>query len=234
MGLFSQSIQLLDTLGNNVNGQTIIYASHVLDDDNKVDFNMKNVGASAITIKVKRYELNTVPGTANYFCFYQCLSPFNSGVYPFREVVGGINFNAGEVKAKYLNAHHQPLDNPGLAKFRYVAYNAADPNDSAFVDIHFDMTVSINEASISQTKLNVFPNPASKRISLEYSLANFTSNDSYSFVLRNMLGATVKQFNMTDNSGKENINIENLQPGIYFYSLMVNDQVVTSKRLIVK
>lgn len=90
--------------------------------------------------------------------------------------------------------------------------------------------VSIDEFQLEST-VKVYPNPASDWINIAYSL---TKKDRGAwFVLRNMLGATKIKMELYGSSGKVKIPATDLNQGVYFYSLIVDDKISATKKLII-
>ena len=78
--------------------------------------------------------------------------------------------------------------------------------------------------------VTIYPNPAREWITVEYSLDN--SNDAW-FVLRNMLGATALKINLSGTKGKIKIPAVDFNPGVYFYSLIVDNVVASTNKLVI-
>ena len=66
---------------------------------------------------------------------------------------------------------------------------------------------------------------------MKYSLKD-KSNDAW-FVLRNMLGATALKINLSGTSGIIKMPAADLNPGIYFYSLIVDNVVASTNKLVI-
>ena len=78
-------------------------------------------------------------------------------------------------------------------------------------------------------KLNSFyPNPAGQSTSIEY----VTSKDSYLNIV-DILGNSIKKYNL-DYSGKLNIDTRDFIKGVYFGNLIVDNQIISVKKLIIK
>ena len=75
-------LTVTDVWGTQQNGQAITYYGEASDFEQEVDLHTTLSGPNALTINVRRYELNTVPGSQNYFCWGVCYLPQNSGLLP--------------------------------------------------------------------------------------------------------------------------------------------------------
>lgn len=78
--------------------------------------------------------------------------------------------------------------------------------------------------------LSVFPNPARGQVSLQLAAP---SGQDYKFRLNNVLGREVRLLALRPELTIESfpIDVSNLPAGLYFYSLLVNDKVVSTNRL---
>ena len=76
-----------------------------------------------------------------------------------------------------------------------------------------------------------YPNPARDQVSFDYSLP--AGINEARVVVRDILGSTVKTSLITDQEGKLVINTEDLTSGLYFYSVIINDKIALSKKLVI-
>lgn len=79
---------------------------------------------------------------------------------------------------------------------------------------------------------NFYPNPAIKFANMEYKLKPYQNNAK--IILQNVLGSQVKEYNLDPRENKLRLLTENMSPGIYFYTLFINDEGLVTRKLIVK
>ena len=79
--------------------------------------------------------------------------------------------------------------------------------------------------------INISPNPAKEVLNLEYSLDS-RYGEGY-FILRNMLGAIVSKKKLYGPAGKIAVPVAKLNRGVYFYSLILDQKVYSTKKLII-
>jgi hypothetical protein len=113
----------------------------------------------------------------------------------------------------------------GSAHYRYYILNNSDVIIDS-VDVKFTSTVGMDEVTKFDYKL--YPNPANGVVNL---VLPEISGD-VKFVLYNMVGSEVLR--QTVVQGSNNINCESLQNGVYFYSIILNNNLVETKKLIIK
>ena len=96
------------------------------------------------------------------------------------------------------------------------------------------VAAGISENNTADFKLNLFPNPASDKISVKYSLI---AASDVSIAIYDMLGAKVKTIEAEkQDTGKHEsqINFESLSNGVYFLKLKVGDAVEIKKFVVSK
>jgi hypothetical protein len=76
-----------------------------------------------------------------------------------------------------------------------------------------------------------FPNPAVKLAIMEYSI-NSNEYDA-KITLQNVLGSIVNTYNLSPEENKLTISTEDLNPGVYFYTLTIDDEGLATRKLIV-
>jgi hypothetical protein len=79
---------------------------------------------------------------------------------------------------------------------------------------------------------NPFPNPANQRADVRFTLPTPASEGR--IMLRNLLGSVVKEITVTGAKNQYSINTSDLNNGLYFYSVMVENRIVFTSKLIVK
>ncbi|MDP4290958.1 MAG: T9SS type A sorting domain-containing protein [Bacteroidota bacterium] len=79
---------------------------------------------------------------------------------------------------------------------------------------------------------NPFPNPANQQTGINFQLPS--PNSEARVMLRNLLGSVVKEIRVTGAENRFFINTSDLNNGLYFYSVMFENRVLFTKKLIVK
>ncbi|GEO03076.1 hypothetical protein AAE02nite_07400 [Adhaeribacter aerolatus] len=91
---------------------------------------------------------------------------------------------------------------------------------------------SVDEGQTKPT-LSVYPNPTRGIIKIQLGQ---TSNEAYKITLSNTIGQVVKTIKVPESAANSEIKIDlsSYPAGIYFYSLLVNDKMVETKRLVLQ
>jgi len=191
-----------------------------------IEVDIKNNSSVALDVIAKKYEVEVIPNTTNLFCWGLCFPPF---VF---ESPSPVNIPAGGTVSEF-SGHYTASGNAGVTVMRYTFFDQAHPADSVcFYTNYLASTVGVDELGNEKLSVsNAYPNPASSQTSFDYVLPQSASNASIK--IHNLLGAVVREAVLTDRNGKATINISGLNDGVYFYSVIVNNETVETKRLIV-
>ncbi|MBK6263927.1 T9SS type A sorting domain-containing protein [Marivirga sp. S37H4] len=79
---------------------------------------------------------------------------------------------------------------------------------------------------------NFYPNPAKEFASMEYSIDAYEQN--VKIILQNVLGSVINEYSLDPKENKLRLLTENMSPGIYFYTLVIKDEGLATRKLIVK
>lgn len=229
--LAQSTLQIKDQDGNDVSGQ--VFMAHEVDANgiHNALFEVKNNASASKSVGMRRYEMQAVSGTKNYFCWSICYLPKLAGVKPVWEDPNPVNIDANS-SVNILHAYHDPQGINGLATYRYVVFDTSNPSDSAYVDVHFDVNTSVSDAISKKLEVSLYPNPAQDKIYVSFNSPQTVLAASLS--IRNFLGETVKTVNLKEQGAKEMVSVANLPSGVYFYQVSVNGVAQEAKRLVIK
>jgi hypothetical protein len=215
--------------GNMVpHGSTIQVMGDPSDDYIQARVSVKNIGSAAIDVKTKKLinAGDTLPGTLNYFCWGLCFPPFTY-ISP-----NSLNIAPGVTNEEFYGDYNAN-NIPGKSKITYVFFDMNNVNDSVAITVEFNASpASVIDPSEGVKFSEAYPNPATDVVNVDYTLTSRISEAG--IVISNMLGCRVKEIALTENSGKIRIPVNELTNGIYFYSLVGNDQVILTRKFVVK
>jgi hypothetical protein len=229
-GVFAQSFSLMDTNGVAIAaGSTIQFVGLPTDEVIQAIVYVKNVSAEAKDVKVKKviHAGDTLAGTVNTFCWGLCFPP-TIYVSPSTQ-----NILPGDT-CKQFYGDYTPSNVTGISKITYVFYDVNNTNDSVAVVVKYNGSPSgIKDDLIGQVKFSAaYPNPSANVVYTDYSIPESVSRAS--IVITNMLGSKVKEVYLYDRSGKARISVSDLINGIYFYSLIADDQLLQTRKFVVR
>ncbi|HTF03099.1 MAG TPA: hypothetical protein VK826_03705, partial [Bacteroidia bacterium] len=186
-GLSAQSLSITSTtLGGITNGQTITYSVDQATSLETHDFEVHNTNPNTITVKVRKAIQTQSAGQTFYFCTDQnCYTP-STVLSGNVSMTSGGQFN--------LIADFTPNNTTGTSLVRYSIFNTANPSDSVFFFIQYDVTPTgiANHALVKASIGAPMPNPASSTFTMNYNLGSSFGKGEAKMVIYNMLGAVVK------------------------------------------
>lgn len=239
---FSQSIRIyeggVDLTGTAIY-DTISPYDTALDmvDQTLHDLELLNTTSNAVNYKVNRTILNSPMHLGDlYFCTgTQCYSPNTAVTWTPGGAPATIAANATlpSGPGTYGIAAHYDADSLGTSvSVLYRVFNTAVAGDTAFVTIHYvGIAAGIKEHKIASGNISTaYPNPASSMVSIKYDMQNAQKGK---ITFYDMLGKKVKDIELNEKQGIAKVDVSDFNSGVYFYTFMVNDKAVVTKKLIV-
>ena len=115
-------------------------------------------------------------------------------------------------------------------------YNIEAPNDQLtkrftyHIRNNFPNGILFADESLQVSK--IYPNPVSSGASIDYSLSSTLTPAT--ITVHNILGDRIMELNLDASESSLKLPIEELQNGIYFYTLQMNGKGITTKKFVVK
>ena len=187
-----------------------------------------NEGSTDLNVTIRRVRLDYVNGTEDAICWGP--DPLTGTCYSKEDVSSSGDWstsleNLGSQETGWLALYYYANDNRGNATYRYYL---VDENDVKLdsVDVKWDSeSVGTEEATVPE--ISVYPNPAQNVLNI-----NLESNgNEYGLRIVDILGNVVYD-EATITTGQ--IDISNLNSGVYFYSLTSRGEAIKTDRLVVK
>jgi|TARA_B110000240_G_C13501636_1_gene454104 hypothetical protein len=209
--------QSLDVTGNmNISSNPCMQAHSTL--------TVKNISSISLDIICEKVIIDTTLGTSNFFCWAANCYPSSTYISPSTNTI-----LAGDSDNTDFGGYYDAYCDPASATVQYCFYPDNNPSDATCVTILYNGNISTIIESDRVLKLNSFyPNPAEQSTSIEY----VASKDSYLNIV-DILGNSIKKYAL-DYSGKLNIDTRGLLKGVYFGNLIVDNQIISVKKLIIK
>jgi len=107
---------------------------------------------------------------------------------------------------------------------------SGDANGNGIIDN--GEVLSTIEFTDDNVAFSAYPNPASSNLTINYSIEG--DNDNARVDVYDVLGQVINSFEITDRKGQLTLNVENMNSGIYFYAIKVNEKTIRTERVIVK
>ena len=191
------------------------------------DLHILNTTDADINVIAQMEDLTSIGST--YLCWGNCYMP---GVLEAENVVtaGGEGIFNGH--CMFVDAEYQTLPEGSEIHMVYTFYDERNPEDKYTFNVNFkyqsDAIVDFNNVNVFG---NAYPNPANNTVSFDYNMP-FDVN-SASVAIYNMMGQEVVKQDLNLAGSRADINVSDLNEGVYFYSLIVNNQTVKTNKFVV-
>ncbi|MCB2221217.1 MAG: T9SS type A sorting domain-containing protein [Bacteroidetes bacterium] len=190
------------------------------------EIGVKNISADPLMILCAREIIELVPGSVNSFCWGLC--------YPPNVDTSSLNIkiDGGDMSMEF-QGDHDPAGFTGVSTIKYTFYELGNPDNNASFTVNYGASDELAVSAADAIELsNAYPNPANKFVQLDYDLKKVSANSH--LVIYNLLGNVVKNIAIAEPMGSLKVNTSDLTEGIYFYSLLVNNESLTTHKLIIK
>ena len=218
----SIDIQLDYDPGISYSGQTIVHQST----EAYFEIPMKVINNLNDTIKIlfRRVILDTDVSVFDQFCdAISCYSCGSDNVWssPLENSIPGGDTSLMKPQGSFAGF--------GFANFRYYILNSTNEEimDSVDINLSYNSSTDMNEKEYFKTV--EYPNPADKIFMVERE--NITDGNC-EIKIYNIAGQNILQHNLSN--GLNVISLDKIIPGIYFYTISNNENVIKTKKLIIK
>jgi hypothetical protein len=195
----------------------------------KASIKFRNTTEKPITLIIRKLNSQIGVTQKNYFCIdNNCLDP------KVEDFMLKIDPNQSFNSLQFVLEAGLAL---GTSSVKYVAINKANP-----AEIHeFELFFNVDERSEKKQSIytsasidlqEVFPNPAEEYAYVNYKILN--DQVKAKIVLYNILGNQVDEYPLPPQDTRVKIRTETLSPGVYFYTLYIDDDSHITCKLVRK
>ena len=186
-----------------------------------------NNSSSNIDVLVEKVQNNLVSGHESHFDWVMA--------YPPLIVVSPHSYNLPA--GSYIDLFQGFLQQNNISGISYVSYCFYDQNnisDSVCVQYMYNGITVSSEMSGSKNFISpAIPNPADRDVTFRYRINNISGNAA-SLRIFNILGVKVKDVVLSKTNNFVNLNISDLDEGLYLYALYVDGNIISSNKFIVR
>jgi hypothetical protein len=183
-------------------------------------------GMDSVLYGAKRIELDTLTGTAEYYCWKECYIPKDAGTLPLWIATDSLMLYNNDTVAKF-SSYLNPKGKLGMASYRYIFTPKGFPNDTVYVDITFDI-VTVGLDVQNQSNIQIFPNPTS-----DFLRVNLGEIDSKDASLR-MINASGQVMKLQRLLGNDVIDLNGHKPGLYIAEIRKGETTIARQKIILE
>ena len=220
--LNAQSLKVVDT-DSNVSGR--------VGSDLETTIKLKNTSDKPVRLMVRKLTNNIVSGQVSYFCLDNNCSDALTD-----EMVSDIIIQPGETIQSFVGILEPGLrESTGSVTYRFI--NADDPTDRTDFSLNYliesDQGKGILYYNDKIRVSNLYPNPVDKIAIFDYQL-DYQEESQIKIIFQNVLGSIINEYELQKFENKIKISTETLNPGVYFYTLQMDNQNLVTKKFIIK
>jgi hypothetical protein len=206
-----------------ISGDTIVYGDPTLEIVSYLT--VTNNSSQSLDIICEKNVISLPQGADNYFCWGGSCYTSSTIISPDFTTIDASQFSTE------FQGHFSEMSNPiSAAVIEYCFYPITDPLDATCLTVKFEgspsSSVDLKERHIIASEF--YPNPSKEIVHFDYYL-----NNQAKLILIDILGNELRTIPLSS-KGIQNINIQDLPKGIYFGNVLVNNEIVSTKKLIVK
>lgn len=189
---------------------------------------IKNNFDKPITLVIKRIETQIGSSQKNFFCpDNNCLDQ-RTDTYTVR-------LEPGETLQRFAIGLEAGLTE-GFSSVKYQVFNKANPSDVILLDINFVVEGKQEKGHIYSSPLitihDLYPNPVVTSARIDYDIHQ--EHVKAKIIIHNILGSPLSAYDLLASQNSLKIEADQLNTGIYFYTLYVNNESVLTRKLMVK
>ena len=185
---------------------------------------VRNLQTQTLNIVCQKNVISQPQGGTNYFCWAGTCYSSSTDISPGTTTIVG-----GEISDEFSGHFNAPGCGTCSAVVEYCFYPDTDPQDQSCITITYDGTGAtsiIDKAFIAVSEF--YPNPAKEIVYIDYYL-----NKPAILIVMDVLGNEVRRVGLSE-IGLQRVDISDFSRGIYFGNLLVNNELATIKKLVVR
>jgi hypothetical protein len=222
------NIQILDQGGNDVtNGfYAVPLVNTAQGSHTDIKFTIRNNGNQPVEVRVRRENVQMPAGFNNTICVDGFCYPATSDESNFP-----LTINAGAADSSFYGTFNNPNGTSGDLCVTYTIFNTNDETQFVTVRAYFGacLTASVAENTAENIVFSAFPNPASGLVTIKHNL-----QADGQLMITDITGKIVKNQRIVAGSANVQVDISDLRPGVYVYSLQSGSKRIISKKLVVR
>ena len=204
------------------NGETIISPFNELYGEYVTELNIRNLSNNDMNVIVEQDILQSADGIMMQLCWGLCM------VGNEHVVSNPVSVPAQTLSTDIVALHCSFMEGEtGVVKAIYHAYDESDPDSKISLIVLYGQTANVDETPFNLGQ--AYPNPATTQVQFD-----LQCNSNVDVTVYNLLGQEVKSQFVSEHQNRVKIDVDDLQPGIYFCRFSVNGNIVKTEKFIVK
>lgn len=191
---------------------------------------IKNLTDRPLEIGIKRIEVVIGTSQTTYLCIGEDCEDSETD-----ELTLAQNIQSGQTLTQLSSILEAGLV-PGVSTVKYLIYNRNNPSETVEYEVNYTIKERADSKLLySSSELDlkeIYPNPVVDFAILSYELKN--KETEAKIVLHNVLGSIVNEYDLIPFENKLKIQTESLNPGVYFYTLYIDGDGITTHKIVIR
>jgi hypothetical protein len=217
----SQSIEILD---NNQNHHGKI-GSKI-----EVPVKIRNNSDRVIHLMVQRVTSQIGSTQSTFFCWGEECFDQDTHILPTSKKLA-----PGEESAAFLAVLEAGITEQ-FSTVTYIFYDRDNPSNAVTYELNYNVEEKESKGLLYEsediTLSDAYPNPVSDKAIIQYRF--FDETKDAKILIHNVLGSIVGEYKLLPVENQIKISTLELNPGVYFYTLYLDNKGLVTKKLIVK
>ena len=208
-------------------GEELNYIVEQGNEDNGLVVIITNTSNETESILLSKRVISEISGSYNTFHIGDCCDPsITVSPVPFILQPGESSDGSG------FHLIYNPGGKEGTTT---VEYTFSSGSTSTILRVNYIYSpAGIGNPDIRVNSITAYPNPATTSVTVSYELSGSLPSNDVHLVITNLVGSKVAVHSLSGTSGKVVMDLNDLDAGIYFYSIEANGKAVSTRKLIVK
>ncbi|MGB0881468.1 MAG: T9SS type A sorting domain-containing protein [Vicingaceae bacterium] len=196
-------------------------------------FHVENTSGASASYTADVQEIDNPTGAELQVCYGTSCYTANDGVATVQQIGDQSTVAAGATDNTFKVAPFGFGWSVGdSAVWKVIVRNVADANDTTVATVKWkNGTTSVQFVEENKVELNAYPNPVSDVLTVNYDVDG-VKNSVLS--IYNVLGEEVVTRTLGASKGKEKIDVNSMNSGVYFYAIKSEGKAIKTERFIVK
>lgn len=204
-------------------------------DENEHEYSryMTNIGDSEVNLRLTADVQDIVDGAEYRFCWGPSCFLWGTEDYTSPDSdLWIVNIQPGAVDTTFYTDYRHN-SNFGVTTIEYCWWDVNDPTEESCYTLNWSLLVdNINANDKPEFELTgMSPNPVVGTSAFQYELSAASNNVQVLFY--NLMGEKVRESKLNGPNGVVFVQADDFEAGVYFYSLMVDGKVLSTKKMIV-
>lgn len=216
-----------------VSSNTMQYG--VVGEEIQTTLRIKNVSDKPVYFRVLEFKKQLGSSQKAMICINnEC---FDSKIVQSKENIGNFirKVNPGEIDESITFKLEAGLVQ-AVSSIIYSIQNVRNPTDYTLFELQYEVNEKPDNGFLYSSKnldlSDVYPNPVSETAVFDYQIKNDTKEAK--IIIHNVLGTIAGEYDLNPFEQQLKVSVENFNPGVYFYSLYIDNEGVATKKLVIR